>query len=94
MSIVISIEKKLSELSDMLKTHSGKVLDIHKDIEKLSSDKTTAIGHVNFLNGALQAYNDILSLINGNPVPILKDVVEAVTDGSAAEPVEDENDTN
>lgn len=57
------IEKKIAELEEQSKKHSTYMTEINQAIEKLSTDKNTVIGNLQVMNGAIQAYKDILNKV-------------------------------
>lgn len=62
MSISVDdIKNKITNLEAEMKKHSNYVTEITQGIEKLMADKATSLNNINILNGALQAYRDVVS---------------------------------
>jgi septal ring factor EnvC (AmiA/AmiB activator) len=61
MTFLSDVEQKISNLEAELKKHSNYVTEITQAVEKLLSDKATSSNNINIINGALQAYRDVLS---------------------------------
>lgn len=62
---VDDIKQKITNLEAEMKKHSNYVTEITQGIEKLMADKATSLNNINILNGALQAYKDV---VNGSSV--------------------------
>jgi hypothetical protein len=62
-SIVSTVESKIAELQTQVKTHSGFLTEIGQALEKFAADKLTTNNNLNILNGAIQAYNDVLKVV-------------------------------
>jgi len=61
-----TIEEKIKELQEKLKSQNSYIADINNAIEKLKSDKETTTNNIYIINGAIQAYADTLNNIT-NP---------------------------
>ena len=64
--VIQKLEEKVKEVSEQLQKHSTYVTEIANTVEKLLADKATTTANANILNGALQAYNDILNLLKAS----------------------------
>jgi hypothetical protein len=76
MKLIKDIELKVSNLEAELKKHNNYVTEITQTMEKLLSDKAITINNINILNGALQAYRDV---INGVKSGDSSEVAEGLT---------------
>lgn len=76
------LKDKIGNISKSLEAHHSHVASIAHNLEKLGTDKVNALAQVNFLNGALQAYNDVAALLAGNPLPLVQDVVNLAKDSA------------
>jgi len=77
MSFIQDIEAKIAELAAQIKTHSGYVTDIETTISKLATDKITSTNNLHILNGATQAYTDVLNLLKSAEASPFGQAVEA-----------------
>lgn len=80
---VTELEAKISNLEAELKKHSNYVTEIVQTIEKLLADKANSTNNINIINGAIQAYRDVL---NGAKTDNVAEVAKGVSE--AAEVVE------
>jgi hypothetical protein len=55
------LQDKISNLESEIKKQSGYVTEITQAIDKLTSDKATSLNNINVLNGAIQAYKDVIN---------------------------------
>ena len=78
MSFITDLEAKLADIENQIKTHSGYVTDIATTVEKLLGDKSTSIANVNILNGAKQAYADVLNVAKAG-IPAIEAVAPQAT---------------
>jgi uncharacterized coiled-coil protein SlyX len=56
-----SLEQKISNLEAELKKQSNYVTEITQTVKKLKLDMANSTNNINILNGAIQAYKDILN---------------------------------
>lgn len=61
MTFLSDLEQKISNLEAELKKHSNYVTEITQAVEKLLGDKASSSNNINIINGAIQAYRDILN---------------------------------
>lgn len=66
LSFVEKIEAKLQEVQENLKSHSDRFSELSSVIEKQASEKLITSNNLHILNGALQAYTDVLSLFKNS----------------------------
>lgn len=85
MSFIQDIEAKLASLEAQVKQHSGVVLEAANAIENLVSQKTASANSLHILNGATQAYKDVLNIAKaGMPaIEAITPIIEAVAPSSA-----------
>jgi hypothetical protein len=57
-------QTKLIEAQEKLKQQTEYFSQIGQALEKLSSDKVTALNNINILNGIIQAYSDTLNTLS------------------------------
>lgn len=69
LSFIEKIEAKLAEVQDNLKTHSEKFSEVSATIEKFAAEKLISSNNLHILNGALQAYTDVVNLFKTHEQP-------------------------
>lgn len=77
MSFLDEIKAKIAAVENQIKEHSGAIKNLAEGIEKMVLDKNTASNNLHILNGALQAYNDVLNGVKGGGVGEVVQGVEA-----------------
>lgn len=78
---VKELETKISNLEAELKKHSNYVTEIAQAIEKLLADKANSANNINIINGAIQAYKDVL---NGAKTDNVAEVAQGVSEAVQA----------
>src|ERR1700693_470306 len=88
MSVFESIKSKVLHVENQIKQHTESFDAIAKTIDKLSGDRLNTSAYIHALNGAHQAYHDVIALVKeASPevaalvsaaVPAAAPVVEAV----------------
>lgn len=74
---VKELETKISNLEAELKKHSNYVTEITQAIEKLLADKAGSANNINIINGAIQAYKDVL---NGAKTDNVAEIAQGVSE--------------
>jgi hypothetical protein len=64
--LVSKIEAKISELQNQVKSHGSYINEIAAAIEKMTADKATSSNNINIINGAIQAYTDIMNVLKAS----------------------------
>lgn len=86
MNLVKELEGKISNLEAEIKKHNNYVTEISQMIEKLLADKANSSNNLNILNGAIQAYKDVINGVkSGDVSEVAKGVAEAVQDAAEIE---------
>lgn len=63
MSIFESIKSKVLHVESQIKQHTEAAESIARTIDKLSGDRLNTSAYVHALNGAHQAYHDVINLV-------------------------------
>lgn len=74
-NLVKDMEQKIANLEAELKKHSNYATEITQAIEKLNQDKANSINNVNIINGAIQAYKDVLNGAKAESATVVDDSV-------------------
>ena len=70
MSFIKEMESKITDVQEQLKKHTSYASEIVQGIKKLQTDKMNTINNAHILNGALQAYTDVLKMIKEQDKPL------------------------
>ena len=80
MSILDTISGKIKDLENTLASHSTQVGHLTATLEKLATDKMQSMRTIDVINGAMQAYKDVVAALGGNTIPAITDVIGVVED--------------
>jgi len=65
------IKSKIDELNEKIKSSNAYVLSIEEAIKKLKIDRGTTLNNIHIINGAIQAYQDTLNVLNENVTEVI-----------------------